>query len=218
MLQFSPLHNGSETRSAPYSRWISKFISCAKISVFRFKFHWSLFPRQCPLVNKSINHYWFRWWFGTQQATNSSLKQWWFTFLSHLCVTRPRAEIFSNPIEFLYVQICSEYCGTISMHFTWVIIPLGRSPWPCYVVQLWCLSHMLNSSIHVYVELFLVAIGESLVRLHVGIYDIFLNTRHSFLNIMWPCRWMPPQALHYNAPFVSAIACRPFIFYYWLNI
>ena len=40
---------------------------------FRFKFHWSLFPR----VQLTIIQHWFRWWLGAVQATSHYLNQWW---------------------------------------------------------------------------------------------------------------------------------------------
>ena len=50
----------------------SNAFSWMKMSEFRLKFHWSLFPR----VQLTIFQHWLRWWLGAVQATSHYLNQW----------------------------------------------------------------------------------------------------------------------------------------------
>ena len=54
-----------------------------KMYGFQLKFQWSLFPRV------QFQH-WFRQWLGTKQARSHYLKQWWPSFLAHICITWPQ--------------------------------------------------------------------------------------------------------------------------------
>ena len=66
-------HNPPWTKWPPF--WQTTFsigFSWMKMTIFRFKFHWNLFPG----VQLIINQNWFRQWLGTEQATSHYLKQW----------------------------------------------------------------------------------------------------------------------------------------------
>ena len=59
--------------------------------IFRFDFwweyHWNLLPK---IQLMKSHHPWFRWRFGTEQATNHHLNQWWSSLLMHIWLTWPR--------------------------------------------------------------------------------------------------------------------------------
>ena len=57
-----------------------------KIVVFCLKFHWNIFTR----VQLTIIHHWFRWWLDAKQATSHYQNQWWSSFVTHICISRPQ--------------------------------------------------------------------------------------------------------------------------------
>ena len=66
-------HWGQDKMAAISQTTLSNAFSWKKMSVFRLKFHWSLFLS----VQLTIFRHCFRWWLGADQATSHYLKQWW---------------------------------------------------------------------------------------------------------------------------------------------
>ena len=60
--------------------------SWREIYEFYLKFDWSLFLR----IQLIIFQHWFRQWLRNGRATSRYLNQWWYSFLKHICVTRPQ--------------------------------------------------------------------------------------------------------------------------------
>ena len=69
-------HWGWDKMAAIFQTTFSNAFSWMNIYQFRLKLHWSLFPR----VQLTIFQHWFRWWFGTKQATRYNLNQWWLVY------------------------------------------------------------------------------------------------------------------------------------------
>ena len=72
--------------AAIFQTTFSNAFSWMKIDEFQLMFHWSLFLS----VELTIFQHWFRRWLGTDQATSHYLNQWRWSFLTHICVTRPQ--------------------------------------------------------------------------------------------------------------------------------
>ena len=84
-----------------------------KMFEFRLKLHWSLLPR----VQLTIFQHWFRWWFGTVQATSHYLKQWWLVYrriYASLGLNELRQEVPPPPVSWN------------QRHDNWIIHDSGR--------------------------------------------------------------------------------------------
>ena len=80
-------HWGRDKMGAIFQTTFSNAFSWMKMFEFRFKFHWSLFPR----VQLTILQHWFRLWLGAVQATSHCLNQSMMVSLqTHICITRPQ--------------------------------------------------------------------------------------------------------------------------------
>ena len=66
-------HWGRDKMDAISQTTFSSAFSWMKMFEFRLKFHWSLFL----MVQLTIFHHWFRWWFGAVQAPSHYLNQRW---------------------------------------------------------------------------------------------------------------------------------------------
>ena len=82
-------------------------LPCMRIVVFGFKFHWNMIP-----MVQLKSHHWFRWWSGTDQATNHYLNQWWPSLLMYICTTWPicmyegKKSLLKNEMPFIIVENC----------------------------------------------------------------------------------------------------------------
>ena len=65
----------------------SNSLSWMEIVLFWFNFHWNLFP----MIPLTICKHWFRQWIGVNRVTYHYLKQWRFSLLTQICVTRPQS-------------------------------------------------------------------------------------------------------------------------------
>ena len=70
----------------------SNTFSTMKMFELCFRFYRHLFLR----VNMKINHYWFRWWLGTNQVPSNYLSQWWPSSMTIICCLLWRAMIASG--------------------------------------------------------------------------------------------------------------------------
>ena len=77
-------HRG-RARWSPFSQTIFSYASSwMRTFDFQTKFHWNMFLA----VLLTINHRWFR--VVAEQATSHYLNQWWYSLLTHICVTWPQ--------------------------------------------------------------------------------------------------------------------------------
>ena len=67
------------TLQTTFSKWI-----WLKMSGFRLRFDWHLFPG----FELTMFQHWFIKWLGTDHATNHHLIQWWSNQLMHICANR----------------------------------------------------------------------------------------------------------------------------------
>ena len=81
-----PYKIDAETKCLPFCRRHFQAHFLIWKLLFRFKFHWNLFPR----FQLTTFHHWFRQWLGADQATSHYLDQWWPCLLTHICVNRPQ--------------------------------------------------------------------------------------------------------------------------------
>ena len=65
---------------------IFKCIFVSKNIWIHLRFHWSLFIR----FELPVFQHWFRLWLDADKATSHYLNNWWFTLLTHTCVTWPQ--------------------------------------------------------------------------------------------------------------------------------
>ena len=79
-------HWGRDKMAAIFQTTFSNAFSWMKIYEFQLMFHWSLFLR----VELTIFQHWLRQWLCAHQATCHYLNQWWWSLLTHICVTRPQ--------------------------------------------------------------------------------------------------------------------------------
>ena len=98
-----PRQNGRHFEDDNFKR-----ISCMKITVFLFEFHWNMFPG----VKSSIYQNWLRWWIGAYSApshiwTNGGLI-YWRVYASLGRTQRPR-QFFADGI-FKLVSFYKIYC------------------------------------------------------------------------------------------------------------
>ena len=78
-------HRGRD-KMAAISQTTYSIAFLMKMYQVRLRFHWSLFIR----IQLRIFQLWFRYSFGTEQATNHYLNQSWHSLLTHIFVTRPQ--------------------------------------------------------------------------------------------------------------------------------
>ena len=80
------IHWGRDKMAAIFQTTFWNAFSWMNMYEFRLKFHWNLFLR----VQLTISQHWCRWWLGPSQATSHYLNPWWYSLLTHICVTWPQ--------------------------------------------------------------------------------------------------------------------------------
>ena len=156
------------TFTSPFS-WI-------RITVFWYKFHWSMLPK----VQWIKCHYWFRLWIDSEQPTIWYLNQWRSGLLMHICVNRSRFdECWETIVQCLklwsYWRFASSSHNSPSSH-TW----LSKIEIWYYCFRKWLRAKSARPLI--------------MVSLEISFIDILIKIQLLYRKMNWKmssmkCRW-----------------------------
>ena len=108
--QWIPLtHWGRDKMAGIFQKTVPNAFSLMKMYEFRLKIHWNL----CQYSSIGSDN-----GFGADQATSHYLNQWWYSLLTHICVTRPQ-----------WVKKCRSNRALIFLMLTWSFRWDGTPPW-----------------------------------------------------------------------------------------